>query len=89
MHTVCELKTFRRDALDAGMTQEEIDGLVDFLSRAQRPAMKFQGRAAAASCASPDEARAKAADIGRSRSIAANRCQSFSSPFFRRASDPI
>jgi hypothetical protein len=34
MHTVCELKTFRRHALDAGMTQEDIDGLVDFLSRA-------------------------------------------------------
>jgi hypothetical protein len=34
MHTVCELKTFRRNALDAGMTQEDIDGLVDFLSRA-------------------------------------------------------
>lgn len=34
MHTVCELKTFRRDALGAGMMQEDIDGLVDFLSRA-------------------------------------------------------
>ncbi len=34
MHTVCELKTFRRDALDAGMTQEDIDGLVEFLSLA-------------------------------------------------------
>ena len=34
MHTVCELKSFRRDAFEAGMTQEDIDGLVDFLSRA-------------------------------------------------------
>ena len=31
MHTVCELKSFRRDAAAAGMAQEEIDDLVDTL----------------------------------------------------------
>ncbi len=32
MHTVCELKSFRRDAAEAGMTQDDIDELVEFLS---------------------------------------------------------
>ena len=31
MHTVCELKSFQRDAAAAGMTQDEIDELVEFL----------------------------------------------------------
>ena len=32
MHAVCELKSFQRDAADAGMTQGEIDDLIEFLS---------------------------------------------------------
>ena len=32
MHTVCELNGFRRAADDAGMTPEEVDQLIDFLS---------------------------------------------------------
>ncbi len=32
MHTVCELKTFLRAAETAGMTEDEIDELVEFLS---------------------------------------------------------
>ena len=32
MHTVCELKTFLRDAAKAGMTLDDIDKLVEFLS---------------------------------------------------------
>ncbi len=32
MHTVCELKSFRRDAAEAGMTQADVDELIEFLS---------------------------------------------------------
>lgn len=32
LHSVCELKTFRKDAQDAGMTEEEISNLVDMLA---------------------------------------------------------
>ena len=32
MHTVCELKSFERAAYQAGMTADEIDDLIDFLS---------------------------------------------------------
>src|SRR5208337_2170864 len=32
MHTVCELKSFERDAADAGMTRDEIGDLIDLLS---------------------------------------------------------
>jgi hypothetical protein len=32
MHTVCELKSFEHAAYQAGMTAEEIDELIDFLS---------------------------------------------------------
>ncbi len=32
MHTVTELKAFRRKATDAGMSEEDIDGLTAFLS---------------------------------------------------------
>jgi hypothetical protein len=31
MHTVCELKSFQRDAAEAGMTQDEIDELIEIL----------------------------------------------------------
>lgn len=31
MHTVCELKSFQRDAAEAGMPQDEIDELIEFL----------------------------------------------------------
>lgn len=33
MHTVCETKIFRNSAADVGMTPEEIDGLIQFLSQ--------------------------------------------------------
>jgi hypothetical protein len=33
MQTVCELKSFQRDAAVAGMTPDEIDRLIEFLSR--------------------------------------------------------
>jgi hypothetical protein len=32
MHTVCELKTFGRAAKAAGMTEDEVDELLEFLS---------------------------------------------------------
>jgi hypothetical protein len=32
MHTVCETRAFRRAAAQAGMTEDEIFGLVDFLA---------------------------------------------------------
>lgn len=32
MHTVCELKSFRRDAAEAGMTLGDVDELIEFLS---------------------------------------------------------
>jgi len=32
MHTVCELRTFRRQAAEAGMTDEEVDALVTFIA---------------------------------------------------------
>ena len=32
MHAVTELNSFRREALAAGMSDEEIDGLVDFIA---------------------------------------------------------
>jgi hypothetical protein len=43
MHTVCELKSFRRDATEAGMTQEEIDELVDTLSNDPSAGDEIQG----------------------------------------------
>jgi len=32
MHTVCELQSFRSDALDAGMSPEDIEELTDYLA---------------------------------------------------------
>jgi hypothetical protein len=43
MHTVCELKSFRRAATEAGMTQEEIDELVDTLSNDPTAGDEIQG----------------------------------------------
>lgn len=43
MHTICETRTFRRDALDAGMTEEEIDGLTEFLARNPDAGDEIQG----------------------------------------------
>lgn len=43
MHTVCELKSFQRDAAEAGMTQDEIDELIDFLSLDPMAGEEIQG----------------------------------------------
>lgn len=43
MHTVCELKSFRRDAAASGMAQEEIDDLVDTLSHNPTAGDEIQG----------------------------------------------
>ena len=43
MHTVCELKSFRRDATEAGMTQDEIDEVVDILSHNPTAGDEIQG----------------------------------------------
>lgn len=42
-HTVSELKTFRRQALAAGMTEDDIDGLTEFLSRNPTAGDEIQG----------------------------------------------
>jgi hypothetical protein len=43
MHTVCELKSFQRDAAEAGMTRDEIDELIDFLSLDPMAGEEIQG----------------------------------------------
>ncbi len=43
MHTVCELKSFQRDAAEAGMTQDEVDELVEFLSLYPTAGDEIQG----------------------------------------------
>jgi hypothetical protein len=43
MHTVCELKTFRRAAETAGMSEGEIEELVEFLSLNPTAGEEIQG----------------------------------------------
>lgn len=43
MQTVSELHTFRRDAIRAGMSQEDIDDLVDFLAADPEAGDEMQG----------------------------------------------
>ncbi len=43
MHTVCELKSFQRDAAKAGMTQDDVDELVEFLSLYPTAGDEIQG----------------------------------------------
>ncbi|MEC5291217.1 type II toxin-antitoxin system RelE/ParE family toxin [Aurantimonas sp. C2-6-R+9] len=42
-HTVSELQTFRRHAITAGMSDDDIDRLVDFLSRNPEAGDEMQG----------------------------------------------
>jgi hypothetical protein len=43
MHTVCELRSFEHAAYEAGLTAEEIDELIDFLSLHPRAGEVMQG----------------------------------------------
>ncbi len=84
MHTVAETHAFRRQADAAGMTEEEIDELIFYLSANPMAGVAIPAQVDVANCALQVVGRARVEGIGSSRSIAGRIFRYFCSRCFQK-----